>query len=312
LDGHHYCFRDHLGNLRLTYRDSLGTPVGGVYKPPVLVQANDYDPWGVVLDQISFANNQNKINNFDYSNRERQTEFGLNVMALGARMYDPLLGRFWSVDPVTENQENYSPYQYGWNNPVLRNDPNGDCPVCFFVLVGLLLASEPAMAPSGGKNQQREIAAYKQAYNDMGSDVVGSIMPGGRAKTVSQALYATVKKEVKEEIKEQAQKATEKASGGKVPNPNGAKGKSDHQEKVGELAEKARTENPGKDIVTEKKISAEGSNRRPDVQVVNPTTKKTEKVYEAERRPESKRNRQREEEYKRLDIPYETHKVGGN
>jgi RHS repeat-associated protein len=207
-----YDYRDHLGNLRVSFRDSSAAPVGGVYKPPVLVQVNDYDPWGMVLDQISFVNNQNKINNFDYSNRERQTEFGLNVMALGARMYDPLLGRFWSVDPVTENQENYSPYQYGWNNPVLRNDPNGDCPVCFFVLVGLLLASEPAMAPSGGKNQQREIAAYKQAYNDMGSDVVGSIMPGGRAKTVSQALYATVKKEVKEEIKEQAQKATEKAS----------------------------------------------------------------------------------------------------
>lgn len=34
------------------------------------------------------------------------------------------------VDPVTETQENYSTYQYGWNNPILRSDPNGDCPTC--------------------------------------------------------------------------------------------------------------------------------------------------------------------------------------
>jgi RHS repeat-associated protein len=118
-------YRDHLGNLRVSFRDSLGTPVSGVYKPPVVVQANDYDPWGMVLDQISFVNNQNKVNNFDYSNRERQSEFGLNVMALGARMYDPAIGRFWSTDPLTDLQEGLSPYQYSFNNPIRFNDPDG-------------------------------------------------------------------------------------------------------------------------------------------------------------------------------------------
>ena len=38
--------------------------------------------------------------------------------------------RFGQVDPVTATQENYSTYQYGWNNPVLRSDPNGDLPCC--------------------------------------------------------------------------------------------------------------------------------------------------------------------------------------
>ncbi|HEY1055881.1 MAG TPA: RHS repeat-associated core domain-containing protein [Emticicia sp.] len=122
-------YRDHLGNLRVSFRDSLAAPVGGVYKPPVVMQVNDYDPWGMVLEQINFVNNQNKINNFDYSNRERQSEFGLNVMALGARMFDPVIGRFWSIDPITEGQENLSPYQYEWNNPVFRSDPEGTCPI---------------------------------------------------------------------------------------------------------------------------------------------------------------------------------------
>lgn len=32
------------------------------------------------------------------------------------------------VDPVTELQESQSVYQYGWNNPILRSDPNGTYP----------------------------------------------------------------------------------------------------------------------------------------------------------------------------------------
>ena len=102
-----------------------------------------------------------------------------------------------------------------------------------------------------------------------------------------------------------------KGGAGKITNPYGAKGKPDHQAKVEELRGKAEKENPGMKVVTEKKIQAEGSNRRPDVQVIDPKTGKTVKIYETERHPESKRNQQREAEYKRLKIPYETHKVGG-
>ncbi len=42
-----YEYRDHLGNLRLSFRDSLAAPVGGLGMPPVVVQVNDYDPWGL-------------------------------------------------------------------------------------------------------------------------------------------------------------------------------------------------------------------------------------------------------------------------
>lgn len=96
----------------------------------------------------------------------------------------------------------------------------------------------------------------------------------------------------------------------KSPNPDGAKGKPDHQGKVQELAEKAKAENPGQEVVQEKKIRADGSNRRPDVQVVDPETGKTTQVYEAERKPNSTRNKKREAEYDKLGIKHETHKVG--
>ncbi|MDZ7900628.1 MAG: hypothetical protein U5N85_21695 [Arcicella sp.] len=34
------------------------------------------------------------------------------------------------MTPIIEAQENYSLYQYGYNNPVLNSDPNGLCPSC--------------------------------------------------------------------------------------------------------------------------------------------------------------------------------------
>ena len=49
-------------------------------------------------------------------------------MDLQARFYDITTGRFIQVDPVTELQESQSVYQYGWNNPILRSDPNGTYP----------------------------------------------------------------------------------------------------------------------------------------------------------------------------------------
>jgi hypothetical protein len=48
------------------------------------------------------------------------------------------------------------------------------------------------------------------------------------------------------------------------------------------------------------------SRRKPDAQIVN-ANGKTRKVFEAERHPNRKRNKEREEEYKKLKLPNETH-----
>ena len=43
-------------------------------------------------------------------------------------MYDTRIGRRWNVDPVTVPSE--SPYAAFRNNPIILNDPNGDCAGC--------------------------------------------------------------------------------------------------------------------------------------------------------------------------------------
>ncbi|WP_158237995.1 RHS repeat-associated core domain-containing protein [Emticicia sp. TH156] len=91
------------------------------------------------------------------------------MIRLGARGYNPTIGRFDRTDPVVAEQEEYSTYQYGWNNPVLRSDPNGDCPLCLTALAGA----------AGG-------AAF-----EYGSQVVGNLFEGKSIKESFTNIDAT-------------------------------------------------------------------------------------------------------------------------
>jgi RHS repeat-associated protein len=90
------------------------------------VQENHYDPWG--LNLVGIEKQGNPDHKFQYNGKEKQSELGLNWADYGARMYDPQLGRWHAVDPMTETQEAWTPYHYVYNNPVLRTDPDGRCP----------------------------------------------------------------------------------------------------------------------------------------------------------------------------------------
>ena len=50
---------------------------------------------------------------------------GLNLYDYGARLYDPLVGQFTSIDPLCEKYYSVSPYAYCAGNPVNRIDVDG-------------------------------------------------------------------------------------------------------------------------------------------------------------------------------------------
>lgn len=121
-------YRDLTGNLRLLYQDpTIGNP--SVRMAPEIVQSQDYEPFGVGFNEYFGSASKSR---FGYSNHEIVDDLGLNRIDFGARVYSQSIGRFLSVDALSEhpNQSYYSPYNAFWNNPIMYSDTDGNCPSC--------------------------------------------------------------------------------------------------------------------------------------------------------------------------------------
>lgn len=62
---------------------------------------------------------------YKFNGKELQSEFNINVYDLGARHYDPAIGRFMVMDPMADFVNYQSPYVMANNNPVLYVDDYG-------------------------------------------------------------------------------------------------------------------------------------------------------------------------------------------
>jgi len=66
-----------------------------------------------------------KVNRYLYNGKEIQNDHNLGLYDYGARFYDPVIGRWSVMDPLSDSYTSYSPYNYTLNNPIKFFDPNG-------------------------------------------------------------------------------------------------------------------------------------------------------------------------------------------
>ena len=141
-----FFLRDHLGSVRVVAR-----PDGKA------VQVNHYYPYGMAFAGGRMSGNAeahpvtgeggNVIDGdleigggtggmelarpgasqpYRFLGNELYTSNSLGLYDFSARMYDPALGRFLSVDPMAETCLNMTPFAYCGNNPIIRVDPEGE------------------------------------------------------------------------------------------------------------------------------------------------------------------------------------------
>lgn len=97
------------------------------YFNPDVVAANDYYPFGMLEPgrQYPYGNSANYRYGFNGKEQDNEVEGTGNFYDYGMRGYDPRIGRFPSVDPLTKKYPWYTPYQYAGNKPVWKVDIDG-------------------------------------------------------------------------------------------------------------------------------------------------------------------------------------------
>ena len=106
-------------NVHYLHTDLLGSPIDG--KVGSTSYTENYSPWGEKLDNpIQLAD--------DVGFTGHQSDVATGFTYMQARYYDPVIGRFLSVDPVhfhTAKTSSFGRYTYSSNSPLSRTDPDG-------------------------------------------------------------------------------------------------------------------------------------------------------------------------------------------
>ena len=183
-----FFLRDHLGSVRVVARSD-----GKV------VQVNHYYPYGMAYASGRMSGNAeahpvtgeggNVIDGdleigggtggmelarpgasqpYRFLGNELYTSNSLGLYDFSARMYDPTLGRFLSVDPMAEGYRHLSPYAYCAGNPVVYADKDGQ--VIGRVVVGAVVgaAINGGIALLSGESGREVLGAVARGAVDGG------------------------------------------------------------------------------------------------------------------------------------------------
>jgi RHS repeat-associated protein len=106
-------------STKFQHTDALGSPVAVTNQAGTVIERNDYEPYGAVIGKPNYQG-------IGYTGHVHDAATKLTYMQ--QRYYDPQVGLFLSVDPVTAYGEPvgmFNRYRYANNNPYKFKDPDG-------------------------------------------------------------------------------------------------------------------------------------------------------------------------------------------
>ena len=159
---------DHLGSVRAVVDGVSGE----------VVETNDYYPFGSRWNTATNLTDQ--TNRFRYNSKEEQSSLypesvrnAVSYIDYGARQYDPVLGRWFAQDPLSEKYYSVSPYAFCAGNPVKYLDPDGE-------IIGTAIDVASVAIGIGSFIKNVRSGNVKEAVGDavgVAVDVVAAAMP---------------------------------------------------------------------------------------------------------------------------------------
>ncbi len=165
----YFLHRDHLGSILMV------TDVNGN-----IAEKRQFDAWGNIVNLTD--GNGNPLAAFvvlDRGYTGHEHLFGVALIHMNARLYDPMLHRFLSPDNFVQdpsNTQNYNRYGYAMNNPVIYSDPTGE-------FIPLLIFAAAAFIGGGGNVWSHWGEIVKHPWSAVGYFASGAV--GGAVAVVN-------------------------------------------------------------------------------------------------------------------------------
>ena len=112
-----------------------------------------------------------------------------DIINMNGRLYDPVLGRFFSPDnyvQMPDNSQNFNRYSYCLNNPLKYTDPSGELAWFVPVIAGAIIG-----AYAGASIQSGTAAFWNWKPNAWKGAIVGGIIGATIGYGVSSALASS-------------------------------------------------------------------------------------------------------------------------
>ncbi|MHA7843207.1 MAG: RHS repeat domain-containing protein [Winogradskyella sp.] len=184
LEDYTYQYKDHLGNIRLTYMDSDNS--GSINGDTEIIEENNYYPFGLKhkgYNDVVSANVNSQASKRKFQGEEFEDELGKNTYAYQWRDYDPALGRFGKIDRFAEKYIDKSPYSFTANNPIFFKEIKGDS------LIVNDNAAKTAKAKYNNIITKGLGGYYKIGYTSTGKYQLLSTGKKGKMNSKQKALY---------------------------------------------------------------------------------------------------------------------------
>ncbi|REE05632.1 RES domain-containing protein [Marinoscillum furvescens] len=124
-----YELTNHLGNVMAVVTDDFTITTDGVTntKEAEVIRSTDYYPFGLEQPGTRATSHTagSSAYRYGFNGKERDQSFGNVHYDYGFRIYNPEIGKFLSVDPLTKSYPSWSPYPFAMNRPIDGIDLDG-------------------------------------------------------------------------------------------------------------------------------------------------------------------------------------------